>query len=200
MQRDSTSDSTRPRSGEPSALLQRLTLGEDSAREELLPLIYDELHHLAQSYLVRERGNHTLQATALVHEAWMRLERESGLGEVEKEHYMALGAMAMRRVLVDHARAKNAGQRGGRWSRVSLSEAVGPAADGGLDLVEFDDLLQRLEVEDERLSRILTLHLFGGLTNAQIARALGISERLVYKEWQIARAWLWEELDGSLTD
>jgi len=159
--------------------------------EQLVPLVYDELHRLAKRFLSRERHGHTLQATALVNEAWLRVGEHS---DIDKEHFLALGAQAMRRVLVDHARRRGRLKRGGEWQRVTLAEPVTPGGSRDVDLVEINDVLDRLAKRDERSAKVVELRFFGGLNIAETARVLGISRSSVDNDWYAARAWLAREL------
>ncbi len=166
--------------------------------DEILDEVYAELHRLAGHYLAGERRGHTLQATALVNEAWMRLRDRAA---VDREHFLALAAQAMRRVLVDHARKRDRVRRGGgEWKRVTLDE---PLVNGGareLDLVELDDLLQRLEQHDARAVKVVELRFFGGLTIEETATHLGVSTGTVDNDWYAARLWLGRELRASNGD
>lgn len=180
-----------------TSLLSRSAQGDELAGAELLPLLYDELHRLAGAYLRRERPDHTLQATALLNEAWMRLIDRRRLERADREHFLALAAQAMRRVLVNHARDRNAQKRGRGWEKITLSEVDASMGGEGLDLVEIDDLIQRLSAEDEHLGQLVTLRFFGGLGHAEIAQLLGVSERTVHYHWQFARGWLTRELRGG---
>ena len=161
---------------------------------ELLPLVYDELRRLAQRYLTSERREHTLQATALVNEAWLRME---GRAVVDREHFLAVGAQAMRRVLIDHARRRKRDKRGGSdWQRVTLAEPVTPGGSPDIDLLELHDLLESLAARDARAARVVELRYFGGLTIDETARVLGVSSGTVDNDWFAAKAWLGRELRG----
>jgi len=162
-----------------------------SGTDRILPLVYKELHRLAERFLSRERHGHTLQATALVNEAWLRVGERS---DIDKEHFLALGAQAMRRVLVDHARRRGRLKRGGQWQRVTLAEPATPDGSCDVDLVEINDLLDRLAKRDERAAKVVELRFFGGLNIAETARVLGISRGSVDNDWFAARAWLAREL------
>jgi RNA polymerase sigma-70 factor (ECF subfamily) len=165
--------------------------------EELLPLVYDELRRLARGYMARERREHTLQPTALVHEAYLRLVDQSRVDWQGRTHFRAVGARMMRRILIDHARRHGGLKRGGERQRVTLGEALlrPPDPDVGLpELVAVDEALERLARLDERQARVVELRFFGGLTTAEIAEALGVSERTVQGDWAHGRAWLRREL------
>ena len=160
----------------------------------LLEAVYDELRRLASAYLARERSDHTLQPTALVHEAYAKLADQGSAWE-GRTHFIGVAAQAMRRVLVDHARGHKRDKRGGgQWRRVELDLAI--VEDGGtdVDLVNLDEALERLGELSERQARIVELRFFGSLSNPEIARVLETSERTVAREWRFARAWLGEEL------
>jgi len=174
-----------------SGVLGRLGRGETSARAELLPLVYEELRSIASALMRQERSNHTLQPTALVHEAYMRL-----VGQDEpfrnRAHFFGVAAMAMRRVLVDHARRKTAAKRGGSSGVRRLDAPVlgDMPGDRDLDVLALDELLTRLAELDERKASVVELRFFGGMTNEQIADFLGIARSTVAEDWAFARAWL----------
>lgn len=174
-------------------ILDRLGGPDDSAAQELLPLVYAELRRLAGAYFERQAPSHTLQPTALVHEAYMRLVVDRDSGWNGRDHFFAVAAMAMRQILVDHARRRKADKRGGDWERVTLDAAVAPAGTE-LDLVDLDAALARLAEHDPRQARVVTLRFFGGLSNEGVAEVLGISRATVANDWRFARAWLAGEL------
>jgi RNA polymerase sigma-70 factor, ECF subfamily len=179
--------------GQVTMLLKAMREGDATAEQRLLPLVYHELHRLARSYMRRERLNHTLQATALINEAYLRL---AG-GEVDwknREHFIGIAAQVMRRVLVDHARAHNAEIRGGGLKRVDLDEdlVLSPARNN--ELVQLDEALHRLADSNARQARVVELHYFAGLSMEEIAAMLHISSRSVKHDWSLARIWLFEEL------
>ena len=151
---------------------------------------YGELRRLAQTYLARERLGHTLQATALVHEAWLRMGQDEAARSASREQFLALASRAMRRVLVDHARAKGTAKRTAGGQRVELNETVAGYEERGLDLLVVDDALERLGRLDARLVQVVELLYFGGLTAAEAARVLGCTSRTVERDWQFAKAWL----------
>jgi RNA polymerase sigma factor (TIGR02999 family) len=171
-------------------LLRLWQQGDREASEELLPLVYGELRRIARRHLRAERDGHTLEATALVHEAYLRLAGGAELHWNDRVHFYAVAAQMMRRVLVDHARGRGAAKRGGSMIRVSLDEARDPAIESGADLVALDDALKSLEVIDPRKSRVIELRFFGGLTLDETAAVLGVSVPTVVKEARLARAWL----------
>jgi RNA polymerase sigma-70 factor, ECF subfamily len=178
-----------------TAILREIDGGDESAAARLMPLVYDELRRLADSYLRRERPDHTLQPTALVNEAYLRLVDQTRARLRDRSHFFAVAARQMRRVLVDHARRHHADKRGGGARRVSLDEAAEHAqAARDLDLVALDAALNRLAELDARQARIVELRFFGGLTVEETARALGVSATTVKDDWQSARAWLRREV------
>ena len=185
-------------SGDFTRLLQEL--GEDGrdVLPEALPRIYQDLRRLAAHYLGRERADHTLQPTALVHEAYLRLADQDRVRWRNRSHFIGVAAQLMRRILVDHARAHHAGKRGGHDTRIPLDDAIEPAApDRGVDLLALDDALVRLAAIDARQARIVDLRYFGGLNIDETADAIGLSPATVKREWQMARAWLYRELAPS---
>jgi RNA polymerase sigma factor (TIGR02999 family) len=175
-------------------LLRRLAGGDQRAAEELLPLVYGDLHELAAAYMSGEREQHTLQPTALIHEAWLRLVAADQRGFENRAHFFALAARAMRQVLIDHARRRGAEKRGGRLERVPIDAALELYSEGGPDLVVLDEALRRLEALDPELVRIVELRFFAGASNPEIAAALGVSTRTVERGWKTAQSWLREEL------
>lgn len=160
----------------------------------LLPQVYEELRSLAAHYLRGERPDHTLQPTALVHETFLKLSRQSKLDVNDRTHFLAIAAGAMRQVLVDHARTHLAQKRGGHWQRITVDESIAVSADGVEDLLALDDSLRRLAAVDEVAARIVEMRFFAGLTELEIAEVLGMSERWVRGQWAFARAWLRREL------
>ena len=180
-------------SGQVTQLLKAMHAGDSQAAERLLPLVYVELHRLAKSYMRRERPDHTLQATALINEAYLRLAGED-VDWNSRAHFIGVAAHVMRHVLVDYARARHADQRGGGLKRVEMQEelAISP---GKLDEVEqLDGALKRLEKENPRQARVVELRYFGGLSVEQIGSLLQIAPRSVKRDWALARIWLFREL------
>jgi RNA polymerase sigma factor (TIGR02999 family) len=176
--------------------LARWNEGDETALEKLVPLVYQELHRLASRYMRGERSGHLLQTTALVNEAYLRLHDTSGIGWQNRNHFYAVAARAMRRILVDFARARNQQKRnGGR--QVSLDDALTIGGDRSADIMALDDALTTLAKLDHRQSQIVELRFFGGLTEPDIARTLGVSPRTVSSEWRLARSWLLRELNGD---
>jgi RNA polymerase sigma factor (TIGR02999 family) len=171
-------------------ILARVRAGESGAEQELLPLVYDELRGIARGQLSRERRNHTLQATALLHEAWMKLGSLDAAEPKDRAHFLAIAARTMRQILVDHARGKNAQKRGSDWDKVTLDIAIDQLQQEDLDLVALDEALQQLAEHDPRKARVVELRFFGGLAMAEIAEVLGLSVRTAEGDWYMARAWL----------
>jgi RNA polymerase sigma factor (TIGR02999 family) len=179
---------------EVTQLLQQWSSGQEQALDRLLPQIYDELKKLAASYLRRERADHTLQPTALVNEAFLKLVDQRSAKWQNRAHFFGIAAQAMRRILVDHARAHAASKRGGGMRKVPLEDAGLIGWDVDVDLIALDDALTRLAVMDRQQSRIVELRFFGGLTMEETALVMHISPATVGREWRMAKAWLSAEL------
>jgi RNA polymerase sigma factor (TIGR02999 family) len=178
-------------------LLHRIREGEEQASAELLPLVYAELREMAGHLLQRERKDHTLQPTALVHEAYLRLV-EGGAGDWRsKTHFFAIAGGAIRRILVDSARVHQAQKRGGASQRITLNEPQAENSQPPLDLIDLDAALQRLADRSERQARVIELRFFAGLSIEETAYALDISTKTVKQDWQVARAWLLRELRAT---
>lgn len=175
-------------------ILRRASDGDDSAVNRLMPLVYDELRALAESYLKQERSDHTLQATALVHEAYVRLIKQEDVEWQNRAHFFAVAAQAIRRILVDHARSHNRIKRGGDRERVQLSDDVVLLEDRDLDLIALDEGMKKLATLNSRQAQIVELRFFGGLSLKEVANFLGVSPRTVDGDWSMARAWLRREL------
>ncbi len=180
-----------------TVLLRELSDGGSRAPAELLPLVYDELRKLAHSYLQNERPGHTLQATALVHEAYIRMVDWKNVSWQNRAHFFAVAAQMMRKILVDHARAKKAEKRGGELQRLALDEAVSYPARRDIDLIALDDALSSLEQLDRLQASIVELRFFGGLTIEETAHALKTSPATVKREWTVAKAWLHREISRA---
>lgn len=180
-------------------LLTRAAAGDGQAASRLMPLVYDELRRIAASYLRRERPGQTLQATALVHEAYVRLVGPGGRPWNGRTHFLAIAALSMRQVLVDRARRRAAAKRGGARERITLDEAMLPAPvpDAGIDFVALDDALTRLASLDPVQARIVELRYFGGLTVDETAEVVGSSPATVKRHWTLARAFLKKALAGA---
>jgi len=175
-------------------LLERLRDGDSRALEKLMPVVHAELRRIARAHLRHERPWHTLQATELAHEAYLRLAGHGQHDWRDRVHFFAVASGIMRRILIDHARKRAAARRGGGAPHVPLDEAAALVGDRPEDLVALDDALSRLGVLDPRQERIVELRFFGGLDVAETAAVLGISTRTVKREWSVARAWLRAEL------
>jgi RNA polymerase sigma factor (TIGR02999 family) len=175
--------------------------GSDAARREaladLVPAVYAELRRLAAAYLRRERPGQTLQATALVHEAYLRLLGERHVAWQDRAHFCAIAAQSMREILIEHARRRRAAKRGGAWRRTTLSDAVPGAAGPSIDVEALDEALGRLAAFDPLRARIVELRYFGGLTIEETAAVLGRSPATIKRGWALASAWLRRELAGS---
>jgi RNA polymerase sigma factor (TIGR02999 family) len=183
-----------PSPGDVTALLIAWSGGDREALQKLLPLVYGDLRQRAESYLRKERAGHTLQPTALVNEAYLKLVDQKRVRWRSRAHFFAVAARAMREVLVDYARRHRAARRGGGSTRVGLDESVAAAAPPSLDLLALDLALDRLASLDERQSRLVELRVFAGLTIDEAAEAMGISPATVSREWKHAEAWLHREM------
>jgi RNA polymerase sigma factor (TIGR02999 family) len=178
-------------------LLLRWSGGDREAREKLVPLVYDELRHLARNCLAGQRPDHTLQSTALVHEAYLRLVGYTSVHWDNRVHFFAVAAQLMRRILMDHVRMERAKKRGGACVTLRLDEALALPSQREVDLVALDDALTVLAALDERQSRLVELRFFGGLTIEETSQALKISPATVKREWATARLWLLREMHRS---
>lgn len=177
-------------------LLVRWSEGDQRAFDELLPIVYDALRRLAGSYLRRERAGHSLEATALVHEVYLRLVDQKNADWKNRAQFFGVAAQTMRRILVDHARAQHAAKRGGAVPRLSLSFAD-RAIPKDMDLIALDDALNALAAFDEQQSRIVELRFFGGLTIEETAEVLSVSHATIKRDWTLAKAWLRREIKNS---
>ncbi len=173
--------------------------GNKEALDKLIPLVYDELRGLADHYLRRERLDHTLQATALVHEAYFRLVDQRNVDWQNRAQFFGIAAGLMRRILLEHARSHRAAKRGGDKQKLSLDEAMGLSKERDVDLVSLDDALTSLEAIDPQKSRIVELRFFGGLTIEETAEVLGVSPITVNRAWRITKAWLLREIRKTVT-
>ena len=178
---------------EVTILLNRISDGDGEAPEELLPLVYGELRKLAHSYMQNERSDHTLQATALVHEAFIRLVDWEKVSWQNRAHFFAVAASVMRKILVDYAREKKA-QKRDFGQKLELNEAVSFSPQKEVDLIDLDEALEDLAKFDEQQSKIVELRFFGGLTLEETAHALSISTATVSREWTVAKAWLFQRM------
>jgi RNA polymerase sigma factor (TIGR02999 family) len=181
-------------------LLKRASAGESSAVNRLLPMLYDELRALADVYLRREPLAPTLQATALVHEAYIRLVRQDEVQWRDRAHFFAAAAQAIRHVLVDYIRTRRRQKRGGGLQRLRLDDDLAATPERDLDLLTLDEALTRLAQLHPRQAQIVELRFFGGLTPEEIAKFLEVSPRTVFGDWRMARTWLWQQLrdEGAL--
>jgi RNA polymerase sigma factor (TIGR02999 family) len=180
-----------------TGLLRSWTTGDLDARDRAMALVYGELRRRAAAYLRRERLGHTLQPTALVHEAYLRLVEQRRAIFQSRAHFLAVASQMMRRILVDRARARLATKRSGRWARVTLGDADGVAlSPNNIDLLDLDAALDKLAAFDARKSRIAELRFFGGLSLEEMGEVLDVSSKTVERDWQAARAWLYKTLSG----
>ena len=171
--------------------------GDEAALDKLIPAVYQELRRMADYYLRSEDSGHTLQPTALVHEAYLRLIDQTKVEWVNRAHFFGVAAQMMRRILVDHAKAKHRVKRGGTTPKVSLDETINLSSERAAELVALDDALKVLDDLDERKSRIVELRYFGGLTVDETAQVLGVSDKTVMRDWNLAKAWLYQQLSQT---
>jgi RNA polymerase sigma-70 factor, ECF subfamily len=177
-----------------TALLESWRQGDSAAADKLVGIVYDELRRLAARYMREERPDHTLQATALVHEMYLKLFEGEKVQWQNRAHFFAVAAQQLRRIVVNHARDRHAQKRGGKRVKLSLSHVNGLAQPGEQDLLELDEALGRLEQLDARAARVIELRFFAGLTEPEIAEALGISVATLKRDWAFGRAWLLTQL------
>ncbi len=177
-----------------TSLLIRASAGDSRAADELLPRVYGQLRALAGELMLRERSDHTLEPTALVHEAYLKLVDQSRARWEDRAHFFSVAAQALRRVLVDHARGRMRAKRGGGRARLQVDEGLIAAYEQSVDLLALHEALGRLADEDEQRARVVELRFFGGLTIEEVAAVLGVSVRTVERQWRYARAWLYREL------
>ena len=178
-------------------ILQDWNNGDEDAKERLLPFVYDELKRQARILMSRERGNHTLQPTALVHEAFMRLAEQSGIDWQNRSHFYGIASRLMWQILVDHARLHAADKRGSNPIHFSVEDLQIPVEERAESILMLNEVLDRLAEFDEQQAQIVEMRFFGGMTNQEIAEALEISERTVGREWQSAKLWLFRELNRN---
>lgn len=171
-------------------LLAELGNGDSAAAARLLPIVYDELRRLASHYFRRQRSDHTLQPTALVHEAFLRMIDQTRAQWKDRAHFFAVAAKAMRQILVNHALAKNAEKRGGGRAKVALADEFAPASGNEFDAIALDDALKKLAELDERKARVVELRFFSGLSVEEVAEVLNVSVTTIEGDWRMARAWL----------
>ena len=182
--------------GQVTVLLKAMKSGDPSAADKLFPLVYQELHRLAAAYMHRERKDHTLQPTALINEAYLRLARED-IDWQNHKHFIGVAANVMRRVLVDHARAHKAAMRGGGFVRVELADNIAISEERSNEVLMLDDALTRLEALNPRQAKVVELRYFGGLSVEQVASILGVAPRSVKRDWALARVWLFKEIQKT---
>ena len=175
-------------------MLQAAAAGHDSAADALLPVLYDSLRSLAADLFISERRDHTLQPTALVHEAYVRLVQQPDANWESRGQFFVIASKAMRNILIDHARGRGRQKRGGGWGRVTLDGVHSPDGTEGLDLVAVDEALDRLAKLDPRKAQLVELRFFAGLNAEDAAKVLGIARSTAAEEWRMARAWLHKEL------
>ena len=187
----------RPQSEQITQLLQSWSQGDQSAIEKLVPLVYGELHRLAQRYMSDERPGHTLQTTALVNEAYLRLVDSTHANWESRTHFFGVCAQVMRRILVDWARSRQALKRGGDVSALDLDEALAAAKEPSTDLVAVDDALMALSAIDRRKGQVVEMRFFGGLSVKETAEVLKVSPETVQRDWKLAKSWLRRELSGG---
>ena len=183
--------------GAVTALLRAWSDGDPAAFAQLLPLVEAELRRLARTYMARERRGHTLQATALVNEAFVRLVDTKGLRWQDRAHFLAISARLMRRVLVVHARARGYQKRGGGAQRVTLTDALVVTSEPSLDLIDLDRALEALDAVDSRKAKVVELRFFGGLSVEETANVLHLSTDTIKRDWRLAKLWLLRELEGQ---
>lgn len=181
-------------SKEVTVFLKAWSGGNREAADRLMTLVYKEMRKLAASYIKNQRPDHTLQPTALVHEAYLKLIDTSEINWQDRAHFFAVAAQTMRNILVDHARASSADKRGGSVQKIALDEAVGFSERQDVDLIDLDEALQKLSEQDELQSRIVELRFFGGLTIEETAEVVKLSPATVKREWAMARAWLFRRM------
>jgi len=189
-----------PVPGEVTQLLIEIKRGSRNAEDRLIPLVYSELRRIAAQCLRRESPGHTLQPTALVHEAYLRLTRMQEIDWQSRSHFFAIAATLMRRILVDHARAHLAQKRGLGWKAVEIEDAVLVSPERSEDIIALDDALQLLAQLDERQCRIVELRFFSGMSEEEAGQVLGISARTVKRDWRIAKAWLYNQLNRQVNE
>lgn len=182
------------RADDPTDLLLAHGVGDQAASEKLLPLVYNDLKKLAARYLKREREGHLLEPAAVVHEAYLRLVDIDRIDWQGKAHFFAVAAIQMRRVLRDHARARDAQKRGGRFTRISLPPEIPDLPRKPIEILALTEALDALAREHERQARVAELRLFAGMRDPQVAHIVGVSERTVRQDWRFARAWLTRQL------
>lgn len=182
-------------SSEITRILQEWNNGNEDAKERLIPYVYDELKKQARILMSSERGNHTLQPTALVHEAFLKLSRQAGIDWQNRNHFYGIVSRLMRQILVDHARLHATNKRGNSSIHFSLDDVQISVEERADSILILNEILERLENLDEQQAKLVEMKFFGGMSNQEIAESMGISERTVGREWQAARLWLYRELN-----
>lgn len=183
-----------PPTDDTTQLLLALRQGDNRALDRLVPLVYEELLRIAHRELARRGGGQTLRTTALVHEAYVRLVDQTRVSVVDRAHFMALAATAMRHIVIDYARKQQSQKRGGGWKRISFGDAVPTSGERLEEIIELDEALRRLERFDQRLREVVECRFFGAMSIRETATALAVSPRTVDRLWQRARAWLYREI------
>jgi RNA polymerase sigma factor (TIGR02999 family) len=178
-------------------ILHDWSSGDTKAPERLMPFVYDELRRLARGFLARERGGHTLQPTALVNEAYLRLVDQTRVNWQNRAHFYGIASRMMRRVLIDHARAHATEKRGGGTIRLSIDDVQVSLEERATSFVALDEAMKRLEQMDERKCKVVEMRFFGGLSDEEIAEVLGVTTRTVLRDWKTARLWLYRELSAD---
>jgi RNA polymerase sigma factor (TIGR02999 family) len=178
-------------------VLQAIGRGEGHASEELLPLVYEELRRLAASRMAHEQPGQTLQATAMVHEVWLRLVSSGDRNWQNRAHFFGAAAEAMRRILIENARRKSALKRGGGLARVDLEGLQVAAATPDDKILLINEALEKLQTEDPERARVVVMKFFGGLTNQEVAEALGVTERTIERQWAFAKAWMYNAIKSQ---
>lgn len=178
-------------------ILQAAAGGDRRAVEDLLPLVYGELKKLAATRMAHEAAGHTLQPTALVHEAWLRLVKDEGRSWQNRAHFFNAAAEAMRRILIEHARRKSAVKHGGGQQRLDIADLECAAQSPDENILLIEEALEKLAKEHPERAKIVVMKFFGGMTNEEVAAALGVGERTVYRHWECAKLWLFDELSGE---
>jgi RNA polymerase sigma factor (TIGR02999 family) len=179
-------------------ILRAVGQGDNLASEELFPLIYDELRHLATSHMAQERPGQTLQATAVVHEAWLRLVSDGDRTWQNRAHFFGAAAEAMRRILIENARRKSAVKRGGGLARMNIEGMDLAAASPDDKILLLDEALEKFQAEDPENARIVVMKFFGGMTNQEVAEHLGVTERTVERRWAFARTWIFQNIKSQV--
>lgn len=187
----------KPLPGEVTRVLQRLDAGDRDAVADLLPLVYSQLHALAEQQMVPERAGHTLQPTALVHEAYLKIAGKKQPHWNDRRHFYRAAAVVMRSILVNHARDRKRQKRGGEMEQVPWEEHFAAIEERAIDLIALDEALDKLEAIDHRQTEMIELRFFAGLSIRETAEVMGVSERTVNADWSLARAWLLGEMDAA---